>query len=151
MKYVVNRNNKKFKLQNYKFSIDGIIITPKNDKDSPFVSKKITITDTFLQSQYIKKKIDRKLNTIIQFMLKILNDEDTTEGDSDLVLGEIDKLKGIIINKYKKYMKESEYKAILTKLILISEEFTRNYNEHIYNNYGQSNYYEEEVYEGMKR
>lgn len=84
-------------------------------------------------------------------MIKILNDEDTTDGDAGLVLDEVNKLKGIIINKYKEYMLESEYKALLTKLILIEEEFKRNYNNKLYNTYGNNIYYEEEYSEGRSR
>ena len=61
------------------------------------------------------------------------------------------KLKGIIINKYKEYMLESEYKTLLTKLILIEEEFKRNYNNKLYNTYGNNIYYEEEFSEGRSR
>ena len=84
-------------------------------------------------------------------MIKILNDEDTTDGDAGLVLDEVNKLKGIIINKYKEYMLESEYKTLLTKLILIEEEFKRNYNNKLYNTYGNNIYYEEEYSEGRSR
>lgn len=84
-------------------------------------------------------------------MIKILNDEDTTDGDAGLVLDEVNKLKGIIINKYKEYMLESEYKTLLTKLILIEEEFKRNYNNKLYNTYGNNIYYEEEFSEGRSR
>ena len=49
-------------------------------------------------------------------------------------------------------MLESEYKSLLTKLILIEEEFKRNYNNKLYNTYGSNNiYYEEEYSEGRSR
>ena len=35
-------------------------------------------------------------------------------------------------------MLESEYKTLLTKLILIEEEFKRNYNNKLYNTYGNN-------------
>ena len=76
-------------------------------------------------------------------MLRILSDEDTGEDDSGLVIDEVNKLKGIIINKYKEYLTESEYKALLTKLILLEEEFQKNYNQKMYMNYVSNIYYEE--------
>ena len=84
-------------------------------------------------------------------MLRILNDEGTTEDDTGMVLDEINRLKGIIINKYREYMVESEYKAILTKLILIEEEFKKSYNEKMFYSYMNNNYYEEEIRSGRGR
>ena len=78
-------------------------------------------------------------------MIKILNDEDTSDEDAGIVLDEINKLKGIIINKYKEYMIESEYKSLLTKLILIEEEFKKNYNQKTYLNYMTNSVYEEVI------
>ena len=84
-------------------------------------------------------------------MLRILSDEDTGEDDSGLVIDEVNKLKGIIINKYKEYLTESEYKALLTKLILLEEEFQKNYNQKMYMNYVSNIYYEETDTKGRGR
>jgi hypothetical protein len=100
---------------------------------------------------YIKKRINRKIDKIIKFMLRILNDEETGEDDTGMVLDEINRLKGIVINKYRHYMKESEYKSLLTKLILIEEEFKKSYNEKMYVNYISNDFYEEEVTESRGR
>ena len=40
------------------------------------------------------------MDKIITFMLRILNDDGTSEDDTGMVLDELNKLKGIIINKY---------------------------------------------------
>jgi len=84
-------------------------------------------------------------------MLRILDDEGTTDDDSGMVLDEINRLKGIIINKYRQYMKDSEYKSILTKLILIEEEFKKSYNEKMFVSYLNNSYYEEEMKSGRGR
>ena len=78
-------------------------------------------------------------------MIKVLNDDDTTDSDTGMVLDEINRLKGIVINKYREYMIDSEYKSLLTKLILIEEEFKKSYNQKMYSNYLNSNYYEEDL------
>ena len=84
-------------------------------------------------------------------MLRILNDEGTTEDDTGLVLDEVNRLKGIVINKYKEHLVESEYKALLTKIILIEEEFKKSYNEKMYRNMITNNYYEEVIKSGRGR
>lgn len=152
MRYVIEHKGEEKKLTYHNVKIVGLSVTPKNNvKDLTIKADKIILIDPNLCETYIRRRINRKIDKVIKFMIKILNDEDTTDGDAGLVLDEVNKLKGIIINKYKEYMLESEYKTLLTKLILIEEEFKRNYNNKLYNTYGNNIYYEEEFSEGRSR
>lgn len=152
MKYVIEKSNADYKLMYYNVNMVGLDVTPKNGVPGLTIkAKKIVIVDSALRESYIKQKINRKIDRVIKFMLHILNDNDTSEGDVGMVLDEINKLKGIIIKKYKEYMLESEYKSYLTKLIILEEEFKKNYNQRIYMNYLTGNSYEEEVSEGRSR
>ena len=153
MRYVIKHKGEEKKLTCHNVKIVGLSVTPKNNvKDLTIKADKIILIDPNLCETYIRRRINKKIDKVIKFMIKILNDEDTTDGDAGLVLDEVNKLKGIIINKYKEYMLESEYKSLLTKLILIEEEFKRNYNNKLYNTYGSNNiYYEEEYSEGRSR
>ncbi|CDA60196.1 unknown [Clostridium sp. CAG:524] len=152
MRYVIEHKGEEKKLTYHNVKIVGLSVTPKNNvKDLTIKADKIILIDPNLCETYIRRRINKKIDKVIKFMIKILNDEDTTDGDAGLVLDEVNKLKGIIINKYKEYMLESEYKTLLTKLILIEEEFKRNYNNKLYNTYGNNIYYEEEFSEGRSR
>ena len=152
MRYVIEHKGEEKKLTYHNVKIVGLSVTPKNNvKDLTIKADKIILIDPNLCETYIRRRINRKIDKVIKFMIKILNDEDTTDGDAGLVLDEVNKLKGIIINKYKEYMLESEYKSLLTKLILIEDEFKRNYNNKFYNSYGNNVYYEEEYSEGRSR
>lgn len=152
MKYVIDKNNSKFKLLYYNVSMVGLDVTPKNGASGVTIkAKKIILIDPSLRESYIRQRINKKIDKVIEFMLRILNDEDTTEGDVGMVLDEIAKLKGIIINKYREYMIESEYKSFLTKLIIVEEEFKKNYNQKIYMNYLSGSVYEEKISEGRSR
>lgn len=145
MKYVIDKNNNDLKLIYYNVNMVGLNVSPINEVPGLTIkAKKVILIDPELRKVYIRKRINKKIDKIINFMLRILNDEGTTDEDTGIVLDEINRLKGIIINKYKEYMIESEYKATLTKLILIEEEFKRNYNEKMYMNYMNNNYYEED-------
>ena len=152
MKYIIDKDNSELKLMYYNVNIKGLSVNPKNDvKGLNIKAKKVVIADDELTDAYIKKRINRKIDKIIKFMIKILNDEDTTEDDTGMVLDEINRLKGIVINKYKNYMIESEYKALLTKIILIEEEFKKSYNEKMLMTMYNNNYYEEEIKSGRGR
>ena len=152
MKYVVEHKGEDKKLIYYNVNIVGLNVTPKNNiKDLTIKADKIILIDPDLCESYIRKRINKKIDRVIKFMIKILNDDGTTDDDTGLVLDELNKLKGIIINKYKEYMLESEYKALLTKLIIIEEEFKKNYNQKLYMNYMNGSIYEEKISEGRSR
>ena len=152
MKYVIAKNGKDMKLVYYSVNMVGLNVEPKNGVPGLTIkAKKVILVDPELRDAYIKQRINKKIDKVIKFMLRILNDEDTTEGDVGMVLDEINKLKGIVIKKYREYMKVSEYKALLTKLIIIEEEFKKNYNQKLYMNYMNGSIYEEKISEGRSR
>lgn len=152
MKYVIEKNGKDMKLVYYSVNMVGLNVEPKNGVPGLTIkAKKVILIDPELRDAYIKQRINKKIDRVIKFMLRILNDEDTTEGDVGMVLDEINKLKGIVIKKYREYMKVSEYKALLTKLIIIEEEFKKNYNQKLYMNYMNGSIYEEKISEGRGR
>ncbi len=152
MKYVIEKNGKDMKLVYYSVNMVGLNVEPKNGVPGLTIkAKKVILVDPELRDAYIKQRINKKIDKVIKFMLRILNDEDTTEGDVGMVLDEINKLKGIVIKKYREYMKVSEYKALLTKLIIIEEEFKKNYNQKLYMNYMNGSIYEEKISEGRSR
>lgn len=145
-KYIIDKDNPNEKLLYYNVNVVGLSVTPnKSVPGYKITAKKLTLVDPDLREAYIKQKINKKIDRVIKFMIKILNDEDTSDEDAGIVLDEINKLKGIIINKYKEYMIESEYKSLLTKLILIEEEFKKNYNQKTYLNYMTNSVYEEVI------
>ncbi len=145
MKYVVIHNQDDVKLSCYKVQMEGLGVNPINRVPGLTIkAKKVLLIDENLRQEYIRKRINRKMDKIINFMLRILNDDGTTDDDTGLVLDEINRLKGIVINKYREYLSNTEYKSMLTKLILLEEEFEKSYNQKVLNSY-VNNYYVEEV------
>lgn len=151
MKYVIEKQSENKKLIYYNVNMVGLEVSPKNNSKSVTIkAEKVTLIDPQLRENYIKQRINNKIDRVIKFMLRILNDDDTTESDAAMVIDEINKLKGIIINKYKEYMLESEYKSFLSKLIIIEEEFKKNYNQKMYMDYISYGIYED-MKEGRSR
>ncbi len=145
MKYTVIRKQDDQKLTYFKVKMEGLDVNPINRVPGLNIkAKKVVLIDENLKTEYIRQRVIRKMDKIIKFMIRILNDDDTTDDDTGLVLDEISRLKGIVINKYRYYLPMIEYKSLLTKLIIIEEEFKKNYNQKIYSSY-MNNYYVEEV------
>ena len=142
--YIIKKESNK-KLMYYNVNMSGLEVEPINEVPNQSIKVgKVLLVDDHLQDTYIKKRVNNKLNKIINFMLQILNDDNTDEGDTIMVLDEINRLKGIVATKYRNFMKDQEYKALLTKLILIEEEFKKNYNEKVFMSYN-TNMYEEDM------
>ena len=145
MKYVIDKKGNDGKLVNLNVNLNGMEVKPKNNiKNQTIKADKVVLVDEELKGTYIKKRINKKIDKIISFMLRILNDDGTSEDDSGMALDELNRLKGILINRYKSDLKESEFKSILAKIILIEDEFKKSYNEKVLMNYNSRNYDEEE-------
>lgn len=144
MKYTINKHNNDKKLAYYNVNITGLEVNPINEvRNQKIMVGKVVLIDENLQTSFIKKRIDKKLDKVIRFMLRILNDDDTSEEDSGMVLDEINRLKGIVINKYRKYMTDQEYKALLAKIILIEDEFKKSYAEKLFMTFNSNTYAED--------
>lgn len=132
MTYKIENNTDDMKLNYYSVDINGLNVTPSGTKADSMKITKITIADKELSNNYAKHRINKKIDKIIELMLKILENEDTSDEDAGMVLDEIARLKGIIYNKYKEHMKVEEYKALLSKLIILEEQFKKDYNQKIF-------------------
>ena len=152
MKYVIDKNNENLKLVNYNVKISGMRVKPINNvKGLTIKAGKIVLVDSKLRDSYINQVIDKKLDKIVKFSLNILSDEDASEEDGGIVLDELNRLQGVIMNKYKQYMIEEDYKNKLSKLIIVEEEFKRNYNQKIYMNYLSGHGYHDSMSSGRGR
>ena len=135
MSYVIDKSAEDLKLSYYNVNITGLDITPKNGYPGvSYKASKVTIIDPDLSTAYVRKRINKKIDKLIKFMLRILSDSDTSDGDAGMVLDEISRLKGIVYTKYKEHMKVEDYKNLLSKIILVEEEFKKNYNQKMYMN-----------------
>lgn len=132
MTYKIENNTDDMKLNYYSVDINGLNVTPSGTKADSMKITKITIADKELSNNYAKHRINKKIDKIIELMLKILENEGTSDEDAGMVLDEISRLKGIIYNKYKEHMKIDEYKALLSKLIILEEQFKKDYNQKIF-------------------
>jgi hypothetical protein len=152
MKYTVDRKSKDLKLVNYNVDINGMRVNPINKVNGLTIKvSKITLVDDDLRKSYINQVIGKKTDKIVKFIMQILNEDISDEDDSGMVLDEINRLKGVIMKKYRQYMIEEEYKIALSKLFIVEEEFKKNYNQKVYMNYLSGYSYQEGYSSGRGR
>ena len=155
MKYILEGKKNSLKLANYNIKIKGLSV--KGNKGNGYEESLVTIIDPVMIENFINKKVSSRIDKILNFMMSILEDPDSSDSDAEMALDEASKLKGILFNKYKEYMKLEDYKNFLSKIFVIEEEFKRNYNQKMFIN--RINYinnvssygYEEEMATGRGR
>ena len=125
MKYILDNKSDKIKTVTEN-NLDALEI---NTKDKNLLkATKILIIDSELKDNYIKKRVNKKIMALLAKMQYILDNDEDGNTNVTLVLGEIDRLKSIMINKYKEHLKKEEFSYLLKKLMIIEEEFKIKYN-----------------------
>ncbi len=101
----------------------GFNITPKNQLqyDGVVVNRLIIIKSTFIE-KLLKKKIKKKLELYLKYIIAILDDDDNQEDGGTLneILNELSRYKDILKYKYQKYLGE-EYVLLMTQKIELLE------------------------------
>ena len=84
--------------------LSGLELKPRGPKGDLKV-KSILICDKEMKNKYIRKQLDKRFSNMCDKIYKFLISEDDSEEGVKACLGEIEKLKSIIFNKYKEHMK----------------------------------------------
>ena len=141
--YSVSRNEKTCESVYFEYDkIDGYKVTPKvKKKDSIEVSKIVFVND-MMSEKIIRKKIEKKINYLLEQLKKIEEDETGDEDGIKRNLMDAEKLKIQIINNYVKYLGHTYQSLTLKKIQIIINQlrfklFTMNdirrYNNEFFN------------------
>lgn len=121
LNYFVERNKETNEIVYIEYEkIDGYKVTPKTVKEDAIEVSKIVFVNPTLTEKLVKKKIEIKMQKLIDF----LSDEGD-EGGEDAVrksLMEAERIKLNIINKYLKYLGHEYANLSLKKIQLIINE-----------------------------
>lgn len=122
-KYVLcEKKIKKIKVKLNK-TIDGYHIKPRNKMVyDGIVVKSMTIINYGLVEQLLKKKIKKKLDSYLQFLISVLDDEDPDSGHLMFALNDLEKYRRTIMNNYRIYLDKKYLKILINKIDLIDQE-----------------------------
>ena len=124
--YYLKRKIKKSTLKD-KINIDGLTTKPKNK-----TVKKVVLVDKKLKSNYAIKQMDKNLKKAYDSIFKFLTSEDDSANGIKICLGEIEKCKSTLFNKYKEELSKAKYKEYLAKIAITEAEFKHKYTEREY-------------------
>lgn len=139
MAYDLKKNNDIKKITYFSYNYKGLVIKRKNKKKFD----KITLVDQELIDNYINAKLDKKFKNLVVLIFEMLRTPGETEEGVGEILGEINKLKGLLENKYKYYLNILEYERFLKKISLIEKSLREKLIELRMNEYYYDETYEE--------
>lgn len=103
---------------------NGYQVHPKNQeeiKDGVEVSQ-MTINSKNFVEHIVKKKVSRKLEGYIQFIMSLVDDENAGGELLGFVLNDVTRFRAVVMNKYRKYLDQHYIDLLLKKLDLLEHE-----------------------------
>ena len=123
-RYLLTKDNKTKELVVLDYNkLNGYEFSPKNSSEyiGLNVNKMIVIKPSFVE-KVLKKKVKRKLDLYLQFIVGILDEEDTDPTNLRIVLDDVERYRRTIINKYQLYLDKKYVNLLLKKIDLLSHE-----------------------------
>ena len=139
--YVVIKTSSSVSCYLSESNVDGFRIKPQNNVkyDGVEVSY-LTVVEPSLIENVLKRKITKKLDEYLKYLIGILDtDDDTDPDDLNLVINDLQRYKSIIMNRYAKYLDPYYIRRLLSKVKLVENELkrkikaTQKHNEYISN------------------
>lgn len=100
---------------NMEYNFDGYEIIPKH-KERYLNIEKLVIINPILIEKIVTQKFNQTFRKLAFYILMVINDDEATGTDTIFALGEIEKTRGILLNKYQKFLNSEIEKEYLDKL-----------------------------------
>ncbi len=102
--------------------VDGYVFKPKTKSDSYIKVKEVKIVEPRMIDKILSMKFDKLFKQVVAMALTVINDEDATDDDAEIVLDEVELVRQILLNRYQKFLNYEKEKLFLKKLRLIENE-----------------------------
>lgn len=103
--------------------VNGFKVKPRNNitYDGVKVNQMVIINPSFVD-KILKRKTKKKLETYLQFIISLIDDDDTDPGKLGIVLNDLTRYKSIINNNYRVYLDNLYYDLLMKKIDVIENE-----------------------------
>lgn len=123
MGYKVKKSKKSWNIDYYEYDLDGFTFHPnKNSKNNELHISSIKLFDKDMITNLVNNKITDKFKVLYNKIMETLYDEDSSDDANEVVLGEIQKFRSALDIRYKKFMKNEEYKLYIENLYYLDIE-----------------------------
>ena len=103
--------------------LKGFIVQPKNEiKYGTGKIEEVTLIDSKVIDNVLKRKIKKKLDDYLEYIMDIVDDDDTAGSTIREAKDDLARYKSIIKRKYKKYLDERYVELLMKKIELLEYE-----------------------------
>ena len=79
--------------------LDGYTFKPKPNSRYIKVNS-VTIVDRVMLDRILSMKFDKAFNRVVKLALQVINDEDASSDDCEIVLGEVELVRQVLLNRF---------------------------------------------------
>ena len=119
--YLINKNHHDESVVSIK-ELDGYVFRPRTTKDNYIKVNQVTIVDRVMIDKILTMKFEKSFKKVVALALSVINNEDADDGDATIVLGEVELVREILLNRYQKFLSYEKEQLFLKKLRLIENE-----------------------------
>ena len=120
--YIVAKKNNQGEITFVDYNVEGFKITPKNNIEYPIEVNSMMIMKPSFIEKILKKKIKRKLNLYLNYIIEESGDDDSCRE----ALNNINRYKDIVEYKYRKYLDDKYINLLLKKINLLEKKIKSN-------------------------
>lgn len=124
-KYLLVKDNHERRFTNIDYNkLDGFKFNPKNNVENNgiMVNEMVLINPSFIES-VLKRKTKKKLELYLRFIISLIeNESDASSDDLREALDGLVRYKGIVENKYRRYLDERYANMLIKKIELLEQE-----------------------------
>ena len=119
--YLINKSHRDDSVVSIK-ELDGYTFKPKQGKGNYIKVNEVKIVDKVMIEKILSMKFDKSFKQLVALALRVINDEDADETATELVLGEVELVRQILLERYHKYISKEKEALFLKKLRIIENE-----------------------------
>ena len=121
--FTIKKLENQYELESFNYHIDGFHYPIKKNKTGNLKIKEIIIVNPDITSSLICFHFNKKYQKIVDYFFHHSDfDDDSTGTHLMMALDEVARLRTIMINKYKYFLKKKEEEELLKKLKLLENE-----------------------------
>lgn len=121
-KYVLYKDGVSKKIVKFERKIKGYELKPRNKvRQMSKVDSVMIVNPSFIE-KVLKRKIKKKLDYYLQYIINILDNEEDDGTNLNEALNDLTRYKSIIEYKYSKYLDEKYINLLLKKINLLEHE-----------------------------
>ena len=119
--YLINKSHQDESVVSIR-ELEGYQFKPRSTKDSYIKVNQVTIVDRVMIDKILTMKFNKSFKKVVALAMQVINDEDSDEVNVAIVLGEVELVREILLNRYQKFLSYEKEQLFLKKLRLIENE-----------------------------